>query len=77
MYVESFSSLKHSFNIVEECNVDLQNFVYNSGREKLSICNTQPLEELACPGTDSSEMDTSMCNFAKCKVHYVIDYILG
>lgn len=23
MYVESFSSLKHSFNIVEECNVDM------------------------------------------------------
>lgn len=68
-----FSSLQHSLNILEECNVDTQNFVYHSGRERLSICNAQPSGDLACPGTDLSEMDTGMCSLAKCKVHNFTD----
>lgn len=73
--MKSFSSLQHSFHVLEEYNVDAQNSVYHSGRERLRICNAQPPGDLARPGTVLSETDTSLYNFAKGKVLSFTDCI--
>lgn len=57
--MKSFSSLQHSLYVLEEYNVDMQNSVYHSWRERLKICNAQPPGDLAHPG--QSFRNTPVC----------------
>lgn len=71
------SSSQHSFYILEDCIVDMQDFVRPGGRERSNICNAQPLGDVACPGTGSSETGTGMCKFVKHKVLHFTDCVSG
>lgn len=62
---KKYFSSQHSFYILEDCNVDMKDFLCLSGRERSNFCNAQPLGDVACPGSDSSEMDIKMCKFVK------------
>lgn len=62
--MDSFS-LQHSFNASEVYNVDTQDSVYQSGKERLRTRNSHPPGDLLRSGTDLSGTHTGRRNFAK------------